>query len=62
MDDQVLHIEADLAELKNSEGACFLSQEDKEKISTLESNRNKILKENMVTLESPKYNSHSFHG
>ena len=35
-------MELDIAELHNSEGGVLLTQEDKERLSNLESNKNKI--------------------
>ena len=44
-DHAIVQIEAGLAEIHNSEGGGFLTQYDKEKLISLESNRTKILKE-----------------
>ena len=45
-DDQaIIHIEAGLPEIHNSEGGDFISHTDKEKLISLDSNRTKILKE-----------------
>ena len=45
-DDQaLLQIETELEELQSAEGGGFLNQGDKEKLFSLESNRNRILKE-----------------
>ena len=46
MDDQAItQIEADLEEIQNTDRGGFITQEDKERLYTLESNRNKILEE-----------------
>ena len=45
-DDQaIIQIEEDLKELQNKEGGGFLTQEDREKLYSLEASRTKILKE-----------------
>ena len=45
-DDQAIsQIETELEELQNADEGGFLNQEDKERLFTLEANRNKILKE-----------------
>ena len=50
-DDQaIIQIEEDLKELQNKEGGGFLTQDDKEKLYSLEASRSKFLKERQEVL------------